>query len=164
VMEVVLKRALMGATLGAAVWALAGCAGTPQPKPAAASEVLSAAPDVNPDETGRASPIVVRVYELKQADAFESAGYFALMDHERQTLGDSLIHREEYELSPGQTRTVALTIAVDAHYIAAIAGYRQIMSARWKALAPVPAQWLLDHKHPHRVTIQVGRAAVAVVE
>lgn len=160
----VLKRALISAALGAAAVALAACAGAPQPKPTAASAVLLAAPDVNPDETGRASPIVVRVYELKQTDAFNNAGYFALMDHEQATLGDSLVHREEYELSPGETRTLALNLPPEAHYIAAIAGYREIMSARWKALAPVPAKWLKDPKHPHRLTIQVGRAAVTIVE
>ena len=53
----VLKRALISAALGAAALALAACAGAPQPKPTAASAVLAAAPDVNPDETGRASPI-----------------------------------------------------------------------------------------------------------
>ena len=159
-----MKRALISAVLGAAALGLAGCAGAPQPKPTAASAVLSVAPDVNPDESGRASPIVVRVYELKQSDAFDNADYFALMDHEQETLGNSLVHREEYELSPGETRTLALNIPPEAHYIAAIAGYRRIMSATWKALAPVPEAWARDRKHPHRVTIQVGRAAVAIVQ
>jgi type VI secretion system protein VasD len=160
----VLKRALVGAVLGAATLAQLGCAGTPQPKPIAATEVVSAAPDVNPDETGRASPIVVRVYELKQTDAFNGAGYFALMEHEQETLGESLVHREEYELSPGETRTVALSLPPEARYVAAIAGYRDIMSAKWKVQAAVPDKWLHDRKHPHEVTIQVGRAAVAIVE
>lgn len=159
-----LKKALVSAVLGAAASALLGCSGAPQPKPTPATEVVSAAPDVNPDETGRASPIVVRVYVLKQADAFNGAGYFALMDHEQETLGDSLIHREEYELSPGETRTLALSLPPEARYIAAIAGYRDIMSARWKVQAAVPDKWLHDRKHPHKVTIQVGRAAVAIVE
>jgi type VI secretion system protein VasD len=159
-----LIRSLIGAALGAAVLALSACAGAPQPEPTAASAVLSAAADVNPDETGRASPIVVRFYELKQADAFQAAGYFALMDHEQETLGESLVHREEYELSPGETRTFALSIPPEARYVAAIAGYREIMSAKWKALAAVPNKWLRDRKHPHRLTIQVGRAAVAIVE
>ncbi len=160
-----MKRALLSAALGAAAWALAGCAGTPPPKPTImATAVLSAAPNVNPDETGRASPIVVRVYELKQPDAFNNAGYFALMDHERKTLGDSLVHGEEYELSPGETRTLPLNLPPQARYIAAIAGYTQIMSARWKALEPVPGKWLRDRKHPHRVTIRIGRSAVTIVE
>src|SRR6185437_3383217 len=111
------KRALMSALLAAAAMALAGCAGAPQPKPTAASAVLTAASDVNPDETGRASPIVVRVYELKQTDAFKSASYFALMDHEQDTLGVGLVHREEFELSPGETRTLALNLPPEARYI-----------------------------------------------
>lgn len=160
----VFNRALVGAVLGAAALALGGCAAAPPPKPAAARAVLSAAPNVNPDEAGRPSPIVVRVYELKQSDDFNNAGYFALMDHEQATLGSSLVHREEYELSPGETRTLSLEIPPEAQYIAVIAGYREIMSARWKALAPVPGKWLKDPKHPHRLSIQVGRAAVTIVE
>lgn len=164
----VLKRALTSAAFGTAALAvalfLAGCAGASPPKPTTASAVLAVAPDANPDETGRASPVVVRVYELKQADAFNSAGYFALMEHEQATLGDSLVHREEFELSPGETRTLTLDIPPGVRYLAAIAGYRQIRSATWKASAAVPDQWLHGRKHPHRVSIRVGRAAVTIVE
>ena len=50
--------------------------------------MLSAASDVNPDATGRPSPIVVRVYQLRADAAFAAADFFALFDEEQQTLED----------------------------------------------------------------------------
>jgi len=154
-----LKRAFISAALGAAALGLVGCAGAPQPKPTQAIAIVTASRDVNSTQ-----PIVVRLYELKQADSFNSADYFALVDHEQETLGASLISRDERELSPGESWTVALTIPPEAHYVAVIAGYVDIRSARWKALTPVPDKWLHDRKHAHRLTVQVGRDAVAFME
>ncbi len=65
---------------------LAACAGGP-PKPAVAKAQLVVASDVNPDAEGRASPVVVRVYQLKEEGAFNSADFFALFDKEQETLG-----------------------------------------------------------------------------
>ncbi len=55
---------------------------------------LVVAQDVNPDRAGRPSPIVVRIYQLKEEGAFNNADYFALMDKEQETLGASLVSRE----------------------------------------------------------------------
>src|SRR5689334_17623713 len=87
----------------------------PPPPPTKAAIVVSA--DVNPDSAGRPSPIVVRLYQLKEEGAFNSASYFDLTDKEQATLGPSLDSREEYELRPGQTRELVLKIPPEARYL-----------------------------------------------
>src|SRR5262245_27417756 len=101
-----LKRAVLFTVLATM---LAACGGPPKPTITKASLVV--AKDVNPDPSGRASPIVVRVYQLKEEGAFSGADFFALYDREKETLGASVVAREEYELQPGETRQLELKIA-----------------------------------------------------
>ncbi len=155
-------RALL-ALLGCATALLTtGCGGAP-PKPTPAIAALVAAPDVNPDNEGHASPIVVRVYELKEEGAFNNADYFALVDKEQETLGTSLVSREEYELQPGDMRTLELKVPPEARYLAVAAGYRDIRSAHWKALSPTPEKGLKDMVRKQKLTIRVERSAVSIL-
>jgi hypothetical protein len=48
-------------------------------------------PGVNPDDKGRAAPILVRVYELKSEGTFESADYFSLNANDKAAIGSDLL-------------------------------------------------------------------------
>ena len=136
--------------------ALGACGGgAPKATPTRASLVVAG--DVNPDSSGRPSPVVVRLYQLKEQGAFSDAAFFALFDKEPETLGPSLVSREEYELKPGETRSLGLSVAPEAHFLGVIAGYRDINNAKWKTLLPAGAG-----KHLKKVTISVGKAEVAL--
>jgi len=142
----------------------AGCRSKPPkpPPPTKAAIVVSA--DVNPDSAGRPSPIVVRLYQLKEEGAFNGASYFALADKEQATLGPSLESREEYELQPGQTKELVLKIPPDARYLGAVAAYRDLNNSKWKALSPAPAPetCLLDFARKHKLIVTVGRSEVKI--
>ena len=64
---------------------------------------IKSSPDLNPDINGRPSPIVVRIYALQSDDVFNSAGFFALYGKENTILGNTLVAREELEISPGDS-------------------------------------------------------------
>jgi type VI secretion system protein VasD len=130
----------------------------PPPKPA----LIIVARDVNPDVAGRPSPVVLRVYQLKEEGAFNSANYYALIDKEQETLGQSLVSREEYELQPGTTRELQLKIPPESRYLAAVAGYRNLNNSKWKALSPAPEGSLIDFARKHVLTINVARSDVTV--
>jgi type VI secretion system protein VasD len=145
--------------------AAAGCRSKPPkppPPPPPAKAAIVAAPDVNPDSAGRPSPIVVRLYQLKEEGAFNNASYFALSDKEEATLGPSLSSREEYELKPGETRELILSIPPEVRRLGAIAGYRNLNNARWKALSPAPESGLLDYARKHKLIVSVGRSEVKI--
>jgi len=89
--------------------------------------------DINPDATGRPSPLVVRVYELKANQTFDDADFFQLYDDEAATLGGDLLTREEFELSPGEGREIIRKTNEQARYIGVVAAYRNIDQARWGA-------------------------------
>lgn len=113
----------------------------PQVLPAAPVPVaisLEAGPRVNPDASGRASPVVVRVYELKAAVAFEAADFFALAEREQQVLGADLVGRDEYQLKPGERQLFARPLRAGTRVIAATAAFRDMERATWKAVLAVP--------------------------
>jgi len=72
-------------------------------KPPLLKITVSADEASNPDLKGRASPVVVRVFELKSLAGFNSADYFSLYDKESEILGADLIGKEELHLKPGES-------------------------------------------------------------
>ena len=128
-----------------AVGAVVACATKPPPPappPPKATLVIATRPDTNPDESGRASPVVVRVYQLKSDAAFTGAGFFNLFDDERKVLGPDLIARDEYELVPGERRTVELAPPADMRFLGAVAAFHDVRNSNWRTLLPMPKNGL----------------------
>ena len=82
-------------------------------KVVASDLTLEAAPDVNPDAQGRASPVAVRFYALKAPGGFESADYFSLQDRDTETLGADMVLRKELVLRPGDKQDLQLELDAD---------------------------------------------------
>lgn len=143
------------------VLALAACASKP-PKPSPTQAVVIASADVNPDSMGRPSPVVVRIYQLSGDAQFNDAGFFALYDNEQATLGSSLIMRDERTLFPGQRVSLDLALSPETHFLGVAAAYRDVRTARWRAVVGVPEKSLLKLLATRRVSIKVGKNAVSI--
>ena len=119
--------------------------------------VLAASADTNPDATGRPSPVVVRVYQLKTDAAFKGADFFALFDDDMKVLGPELISRDEYVLAPAERKTIDVVVSGDTRFVGALAAFRDIRNAQWRGLVPAPRAGL-------NVTIERARVVVSAVE
>ncbi|MCK5791389.1 MAG: type VI secretion system lipoprotein TssJ [Ketobacter sp.] len=93
--------------------------------------------DVNPDDNGRPSPVVVRVVELKSPSVFESAEFFALYQNEAQTLGSDLVATEEFEFKPGDVQDLKFALKPESNYVGVLAAYRQLEKANWRLVLPL---------------------------
>jgi len=96
-------------------------------------------PDLNPDGSGRPSPVPVRVYLLRSADKLARADYFQIIDHERDVLGSDLITREEVVIRPGESQMVVLQGSREEAAIGVVVGYRHIERANWRVISPLPS-------------------------
>jgi type VI secretion system protein VasD len=130
---------------------------------AAAKALITVAADVNPDSGGRASPIVVRLYQLKEQGAFAASDFFAIYDKEAATLGGGLIGREEYVFNPGEQRELELKLDKDAKFLGVVAAYRDIGNSKWRALTAAPKKNLIDLIHKDKLTLNVARAEITIV-
>jgi len=140
---------------------LTACAAKP-PKPEPARARLVASEQVNPDASGRSSPIVVRLFQLRADGAFAAAEFFDLYGKEKEVLGESLVSREEYVLAPGETRELEIPLNAQTRYLGVLAAYRDIRAAQWRALTRAPEKTLMDLLGKDGVTITVDKDAVAL--
>ena len=139
----------------AAAIVLGSCKTVPL-KPSSESKAkvaLSAAADINPDASGKPSPVIVRVYQLKGDVAFSGADFFALFDDDMKVLGPDLIGREEYVLTPSEKRTVELAVPKTAKFVGVVAAFRDIRNSQWRLVVPAPLK-------KNDVTLSVERARV----
>ncbi|WP_446904268.1 type VI secretion system lipoprotein TssJ [Burkholderia sp. YIM B11467] len=124
----------------ASVVLLSACAGgESKPKEAIRLEMtVDAKADVNPDDRGRAAPIVVRVYELKNDNAFKAADFFTLQTQDKTVLGDDVVKRDEVQLRPGEHRTIARRPDSETTAIGVIAAYRDLPNSVWRTVYTMP--------------------------
>ena len=114
---------------------------------------IAASADANPDSSGRPSPVVVRVYQLKTDAAFTASEFFPLFDDEQKVLGAELISRDEFVLAPAEQRTIDVALSGETRYLGAIAAFRDIRNAQWRVLVPTPRKGL---------TVAVEKARIVV--
>jgi type VI secretion system protein VasD len=135
------KKIVGSVILGGLTAGLAGCGSPPPPPPppTIVELTITAAPDANPSTDGQPSPIAVRIYQLAAVGAFEKSDYFELHDHEAAQLGQDLIARDEVVLTPGTSKTMKIETKTGTKFLGAVAGYRDIDQATWRADTDVPA-------------------------
>lgn len=145
----------------------AGCGGKkkePPPPPPPAPEKpapmlrvdVSAAGNANRGPSGQGLPVVVRLYELNAQGAFSGADFFSLYNDQAGTLGGEVVASEELNLAPGGSRSLAKPLSPDARYFGAIAAFRDIDNARWRALVPLAAET------DNTLAVTVGADAIRV--
>jgi type VI secretion system protein VasD len=117
---------------------------------------IAASADTNPDATGRPSPVVVRIYQLKTDAAFTGADFYALFDDDKRVLGPELISRDEFVLAPAEQRTIDVSVAGETRFVGAIAAFRDIRNAQWRVLVPASRKGL-------SVTVERARVVLSVV-
>jgi type VI secretion system protein VasD len=121
-----------------------------------ASMTLLTQADANPDTSGRPSPVVVRVYQLRTDAAFSTADFFALYDDDQRVLGQELISKDEFVMAPSERLTRAITLAEETRFVGAIAAFRDIRNAQWRALLPAPREGLLVSVERARITLSLA--------
>ncbi|GGY36746.1 type VI secretion system lipoprotein TssJ [Pseudoduganella albidiflava] len=139
-----LTRALPAFSAALLAVLLSACAGAPKAEPPAPPTVIQAtiavAADANPDAGGRASPVVVRLFELKTLAAFEKADFFSLFEKGRETLGADLLADEEFVLQPGESRRFERRLQDGALHVAVVAGFRDLDRSAWRGSIAVRAR------------------------
>jgi len=142
------------AALVVAALLINGCASAPKPTPLTGE--LRASANINPSVSQRPSPLLVRVYELKSATAFNSADFVSLYQNDQATLGAEMVAREEITLNPKESRPWARTASPETRFIGVLGAFRDLDHAKWRSvLALQPGQ-------RQRVVISADTLAIAI--
>jgi len=118
--------------LGAALLLFTAC-----PKePTRINMVVSATNTVNPDASGRALSVVVRIYQLKDKGRLETADYNTLMQSDT-ILGSDVVERQERVVQPGTQETLDIRANPLATYIGVVALFRNPTGDGWRKTLPI---------------------------
>jgi type VI secretion system protein VasD len=124
--------------LGASA-ALFACGGPPPPPPTIVELTIKAAPSINPDAEDHPSPVILRIYQLGAAGAFEKADFFQLYEKEAAALDGDLVGRDQAALAPSETKTLKIEAKPQTTVLGFLAAFRDINKAQWRAEIAVPA-------------------------
>lgn len=149
---------LQGLIVGCTMFAVAGCSGMKLfgDKPPKVVIHITSSNDINPDISGRPSPVVLRIYALKNDDIFNTADFFALYENDKSILGDTMTAREEVELAPGDSIQMEKEFSMDTTHVGVIAAYRDLDNATWRGSIATPKNQTTT------INISVGRLALSV--
>jgi type VI secretion system protein VasD len=145
---------------------VSGCGSAPvvePPPPVTVAVNITADANLNPDVQGRASPLVVRVYELTDGSAFAAADFFALWGQEKVVLAATPAQRQEFSLAPGAAATATLKLDADVQQIGVAAAFRDIRNSTWRVVVPVSQ----DPKGPRTLNLIVraeGKNITATIQ
>jgi type VI secretion system protein VasD len=109
----------------------------PPPEPTRVVLEFEAGGDINPNAEGRASPLVLRVYQMKSYSVFKNADFFSLYDKDDQVLGRELVHKQEILLKPNEKRTVFFEAAAETQAVGIAGFFINYEGAQWKSAVSV---------------------------
>jgi type VI secretion system protein VasD len=101
---------------------------------------FTVAPDTNPDDSNdnKASPLVVRVYELADKEQFEHARFRDIYFDDKKILGDDFIKKHILKpLLPGTERLDKFTLKKGTAYVGLFAEFVQYKDADFRVAIPV---------------------------
>ena len=98
---------------------------------------VASLPNVNPDSSGRPSPLIIKMYEMRNDMAFRQGDFQTLFMEPMKVLGADLVAVDELLFVPGEARTVEYVPMPETRYIGVLAGFRQMERARWRCVIPV---------------------------
>ena len=98
---------------------------------------INVAGNVNPDITGRPSPVVMKVFELSSRTIFDTQDFFSLYDEPESILGPDLLKKDELELQPDSKQEYKMKLDRNTRFVGVIVAYRDIDQARWRSVIEV---------------------------
>lgn len=128
---------------------------------------VTASSSVNPDDQKRAAPIIVRIYELKNADAFNAADFFSLQDKDKTVIADDLVARDQFQLRPGENRAIRRNADQATTTLGVIAAYRDLPNSVWRAtwtLPPAPPAGWYRFAPKLKLTINLDTSAIRITD
>lgn len=120
---------------------------------------VASQPNVNPDHTGRPSPVILRIYELKSDLNFQQADFYSLFnfDKNKHVLSADLLAVKELTCIPENPYTIEHEPLPETRYLGVIAGFRQLERAQWRAIVPI------EPKKTNRVFIELNDTTLFLV-
>jgi len=134
---------------------LAACSSS-RPDPAQLDLEIHPSAALNPNAENQPSPLLIRLYDLRDSDGFMAADFFELYDRDSARLGGSLLSKREMLLVPNRPATVKRTMEDGATVLGVLAAFRVLDGARWRAV------WTVKQGKDNVLSLDVGANTVTL--
>ncbi len=119
---------------------------------------IYATPQVNIDPYGRAGPVSVHIFQLDEADSFDTLDYNTLVEIDNPASIDStFINKQVLQFFPDEKQKVFLTLDKEVHYIGILATYTDTATTRWRAVVPL-------NSTQNILTVTLGEDGIQVMQ
>lgn len=142
-----------------------GCASPGPPPVITIGTDVKVAADLNPDQSGRPSPLVLVIYQLKNADDFRNKDFFTVFDPGGTALGTDLLRREQITLQPGVDQSLSHEFDAQTEFVGVVGAFSDIENSQWRAVVGLPEEELKDRIKTFkskRLVITVGEKTVSI--
>lgn len=124
--------------------------------------IVASQPNVNPDHSSRPSPVIVKMFELRNDLAFKQADFHTLFNTPLQVLGADLVAADEIVFIPGEARRILYRPNPNTQFVGVVAGFRQLDRALWRVIKPVDPEeetWLAIELNDASILVRPDREA-----
>jgi type VI secretion system protein VasD len=94
--------------------------------------------DINPDESGVASPLFVRMYELKAEKIMKKADFIDIFERDKEVLGADLVGMHKLKpFRPGESRSELFVLNKNTKFVGLYAEFLDFKESSFKLVIPV---------------------------
>ncbi|MGN0920124.1 MAG: type VI secretion system lipoprotein TssJ [Cellvibrio sp.] len=105
------------------------------------------AENINPNESGRPSPLYIRLYQLDDTIEFEKSDFIDLYEKDQTLLGSSLINRQDLTpFIPGEDRKERFVLKPGTRFIGLYAEFSQYPQSLYKIIFPITENNVIRNK------------------
>lgn len=117
--------------------------------------------NINPDENGNASPVFVRMYELKDTEGFLKANFIDLYEKDEEILAKSLIAKKELSrFVPGQPRSEKFVLNEETQFVALYAEFFKYKDSNHKVIFPITSKNIIRNT----ANVTINGNALSLIE
>lgn len=113
------------------------CPPLPPPEPTRVVLDIRTFEDINPNDQGRPSPLVLRIYQLRSEKEFSEAYFQDLFQNDQNVLKGVMIGREEIIVVPNEKRAVFYEPDKETQAIGILAAFRHFQLGEWRCITRV---------------------------
>lgn len=109
--------------------------------------------DINPDDTGLASPLFIRVYELNADKIIKKADFIDLFERDKEVLGADMVDMHKLKpFKPGESRSELFVLDKRTKFVALYAEFLAFKVSKYKLVIPVVTNNVFKNSATIRVT------------
>lgn len=117
--------------------------------------------DINPDQNDKSSPVILRLYELNSASAFDKADFVDMYERDEDLLGKTLVRKQTFSpVIPGEQRQEVLVLSPGTTHVGVYAEFSQYRGSSYKVVFPVTQ----NNVFKNAATVRISGNHVALVE